>query len=65
MCAHVHICSIAVVYEKEGKLPEALELYQKSLATTEKALGGNHPLVADTKNKYAAFFNDLCRSLIK
>ena len=48
MCAHVHICSIAIVYKKQGKYPEALELYHKSLATKEKVLGCEHPSAADT-----------------
>ena len=49
MCAHVHICSIAIVYKKQGKYPEALELYHKSLATKEKVLGCEHLEPAKTK----------------
>ena len=47
----VHICSIAIVYENQGKHPEALELYHKSLATKEKVLGCEHPEMATTYMK--------------
>ena len=52
----VHICSIAIVYEEQGKYPEALELHHKSLATKEKVLGCEHPLAADTKNNIALVY---------
>lgn len=48
---YVHLCSIAIIYKEQGKFPEALELYHKSLATKEKVLGCEHPLVAKTYNK--------------
>ena len=56
MCAHVHICSIAIVYQKQGKFPEALELYHKSLATKEKVLGCEHLDTAKTQGNIAAIF---------
>ena len=34
----MHLCRIAIVYEKQGKLPEALELYQKALNDTLRYL---------------------------
>ena len=51
MCTYMYICSIAIVYEMQGKLPEALELYNKSLAIKEKVLGCEHPDVATTYMK--------------
>ena len=48
---HVCKCSIAIVYEQQGKFPEALELYDESLAMKEKVLGCKHPDVATTYMK--------------
>ena len=45
LCTFV-LCSIAAVYAKQGKFPEALKLYNKSLAVKEKLLGCEHPDVA-------------------
>ena len=53
---HVHLCSVAIIYKRQGKLPEALEFYHKSLATKEKVLGCEHPLAADTKNNIAVVY---------
>ena len=47
--AHTHVFSLANVYRKQGKLSEALELFQESLAITQKHLGSKHPDVATTK----------------
>ena len=44
----MYLCSIAIIYKNQGKFPEALELYHKSLATKEKVLGCEHPVAADT-----------------
>ena len=44
---------MATVLEKQGKLEEALELYQKSLDTTIRAVGPDHVSVADTKYNMA------------
>jgi tetratricopeptide (TPR) repeat protein len=40
--------NIAVVLKEQGKLEEALELYQKSLDTRIRAVGPDHASVADT-----------------
>jgi tetratricopeptide (TPR) repeat protein len=41
------------VLQKQGKLDEALELYEKSLALKQKSVGGNHSTVADSYNNIA------------
>jgi len=41
--------NIALVHDKQGKDEMALELYDKSLAIKIKALGEDHPSVADSK----------------
>ena len=48
MCAH--ICSIAIIYKNQGKFLEALELFNKSLATKEKVLSCEHPDAAATQD---------------
>ena len=48
--------NIGVVFQRQGKYPEALEMYEKVLKTRVAVLGPEHPHVADTKNKCAAFF---------
>ena len=64
MCLCAHICSIAIIYNNQGKFLEALELFSKSLVTKEKVLGGKRTLVADTKYKCARLFFLSIRSLI-
>ena len=48
--------NIGNVYLAQKKFPETLEMYQKCLEIRTKVLGPDHLLVADTKNKCAAFF---------
>ena len=43
--------NIAIVFQQQGKYPEALEMYEKALKTRAAVLGPEHPLVADTYNK--------------
>ena len=45
------LCSIGSVLDDQGKYPEALEYYNKSLEIMIKVHGQDHPLVADTKFK--------------
>eukprot|EP00729_Bicosta_minor_P020191 gene20191-biopygen3532 len=45
--------NMAIVLEKQGKLDEAMEMYQKALAITIKALGPNHSSVGGTYNNMA------------
>jgi hypothetical protein len=48
--------NIGIVLRAQGKHPEALEMHTKALKTRVAVLGPEHPFVADTKNKCAAFF---------
>ena len=43
--------NIGVVCGKQGKLPDALESFEKALAIEEKTFGREPPPVARTKNK--------------
>ena len=45
---------LAVVYDTEGKHAEADPLFKRSLAIKEKALGPNHPRLANFLQNYAA-----------
>ena len=49
----MHVCSIANIYQQQGKISEALELYHKSLAIKEKIHGCDHLDTAATREKYA------------
>jgi tetratricopeptide (TPR) repeat protein len=51
--------NIAMVLEQQGKLEEALELYQKSLDTKIRAVGPDHASVADTKYRMASVHRHL------
>ena len=41
------------MYQGQGKFDEAVELYKKNLAISIKALGEEHPSVANTYNNLA------------
>ena len=43
---------MANVYYAQAKYPEALKLHEDVLAIRVERLGPEHPLVADTYNKY-------------
>ena len=45
--------NLAGLYQAQGRYPEAEPLYQRSLAITEKALGPEHPHVAQSLENYA------------
>ena len=51
--------SMAIIYDKQGKFPEAFELFQKCIATQEMVLGCECLEVAVTKFKYAFYFRFL------
>ena len=56
-CVGQYLCcgrSTANVLSEQGKTDEALAMYRNALAIDEKIHGLHHPIVADTKNKYAA-----------
>jgi tetratricopeptide (TPR) repeat protein len=44
---------------KEGRYAEAISIAEKVLAITEKALGPEHPFVAQTLNNLAALYKAL------
>jgi len=48
--------SMANVYHQQGKLDEAIKLYNKSLKIKKKNLGEDHTLVADTYNNMAIVY---------
>ena len=43
--------NLGIVLTKQGKYPEALEMYDRCLKTREKVLGRNHPDVAATQDR--------------
>ncbi len=45
--------NLAALYEAQGRYAEAEQLYERSLAIAEKALGPSHPHVATTLENYA------------
>ena len=49
--------NLAARYDTEGKYTEAEPLYQRSLATREKALGPDHPNVATSLNNLAVLYD--------
>jgi tetratricopeptide (TPR) repeat protein len=53
--------NLAGLYRAQGKLQEALPLYQRALAIREKALGPNHPNVVSVLTNYAATLRRLGR----
>ena len=49
--------NIAVVYDRQGDYPKALELYEKALAIREKVLGVEHPDTATSYNNIAGVYD--------
>jgi tetratricopeptide (TPR) repeat protein len=43
-----------LLYYNQGKYAEAEPLYKRALAISEKALGADHPAVADVLENYAS-----------
>ena len=50
--------SLAIVYGKQGKYPDAEGLFKRALAICEKALGKDHPDVATTLSNLALVYTD-------
>ena len=48
------VCSMAIIYAQLGKHADALTMWENVLQVQVKTLGLEHPVVADTKYKYAA-----------
>ncbi len=54
--------NLAVLYQAQGRYAEAEPLYQRALATVEKALGPEHPHVATSLENYAALLRQTARA---
>ncbi len=50
--------TLAGLYDNQGRYAEAEPLYQRSLAIREKALGPEHPDVAQSLENYAALLRN-------
>ncbi len=50
--------NLAGLYDNQGRYAEAEPLYQRSLAIREKALGPEHPDVAQSLENYAALLRN-------
>ena len=53
--------NLASLYQDQGNYAEAEPLYQRSLAIWEKALGPEHPNVAQRLENYAALLRETGR----
>jgi tetratricopeptide (TPR) repeat protein len=47
---------VAILYQYQGRYPEAEPLYKRALAIHEKALGPEHPVVATGLNNLAFLY---------
>ncbi len=54
--------NLAELYRAQGNYAEAAPLYQRSLAILEKALGPEHPNVAQSLENYAALLRKTGRA---
>ncbi len=50
--------NLALVYDDQGRYAEAEPLYQRALPIFEKALGPEHPDVAQSLENYAALLRE-------
>ena len=50
--------NLALLYDDQGRYAEAEPLYKRALAIDEKALGPDHPDVAQSLNNLAALYDD-------
>ena len=57
----LNLNNLAELYRTQGKYADAEPLYQRALATQEKALGPEHPNVALSLNNRERPVNPLCR----
>ncbi len=53
--------NLALLYQAQGRYAEAEPLYQRSQAIWEKALGPEHPHVAQSLENYAALLRQTAR----
>jgi len=53
--------NLAGLYQEQGKYAEAEPLYRRSLAILEKALGPEHPDVAESLENYAELLRETGR----
>jgi len=53
--------NLALLYQAQGRYAEAEPLYKRSLAIMEKALGPQHPDVAQSLNNLAGLYNAQAR----
>ncbi len=53
--------NLALLYSYRGNYAEAEPLYERALATVEKALGPEHPHVATSLENYAALLRETGR----
>ena len=51
--------NLGVVYQAQGKFPEADDVYRRAQAIWESTHGSNHPRVAVVLNNRAAFYRRL------
>ncbi len=54
--------NLAGLYQAQGRYAEAEPLFQRSLAIREKALGPEHPHVAQSLENYAALLRQTARA---
>ncbi len=54
--------NLAELYPAQGRYAEAEPLYQRALAISEKALGPEHPDVAQSLENYAALLRQTARA---
>ncbi len=54
--------NLAGLYEAQGHYAQAEPLYQRALAIVEKALGPEHPDVAQSLENYAALLRQTARA---
>ncbi len=53
---------MAILYSGQGRLAEAEPLYERSLKIREKALGDEHPKVAQSLENFALLLRDTERT---
>ena len=54
--------NLAELYRAQGHCADAEPLYRRALAIREKALGSEHPAIAQILENYAALLRDAGRS---
>ena len=57
------LANLGLLYNQQGRYSEAEPLYQRCLTILEKALGPEHPNVAQTLENYAALLRETGRTV--